>query len=64
MYLDKRNFDGLANEVFAEELLVDYSSLLGTPVEKVKGTEQVQKWKVLTDSMDSFQHLIAYGLRT
>lgn len=62
MYLDKRNFDGLVNEVLAEELLVDYSSLLGTPAETVKGKEQVQKWKEMTDFMDNFQHLTAYAV--
>lgn len=55
-FLDRRLFDRLANEVFAEEMIVDYTALFGGEPLAISGTAQAQSWKEMTDFIDSFQH--------
>lgn len=58
-YYDTRSEPGLANEVFAPEIWVDYSKLLGGEPFTIAGPEWATRVIKLVEKMDSAQHL--YG---
>ncbi|WP_181849662.1 nuclear transport factor 2 family protein [Streptomyces parvulus] len=63
-YVDRRNWEGLAGEVFAETLRVDYTSLWGGEPEDITGREQTDRWAKELGRLDSTQHVITGVLVT
>lgn len=53
-------FSGLVDEVFAEEVTIDYTSLFGGEPYQIKSKEQVEKWEQQMKSLDTWQHATTY----
>ena len=51
-------WDKLLAEVFAEEVRVDYTSLFGGEVQKLKSTDLIAGWKSVLPGFTSTQHLL------
>ncbi len=58
MLSDSRQFDKLPEEVFAKEVLVDYSAMFGTKPYETAGTEIAKQWEDLIGDLDSSQHIM------
>lgn len=56
IYADRHDWDALL-QAFADEVLLDYSSM-GAPVEKLKSTEIITRWKALLPGFNMTQHTI------
>ncbi|MFE0649503.1 nuclear transport factor 2 family protein [Streptomyces sp. NPDC059534] len=56
-YVDERSWDQLA-DVFAEEVLMDYTSLFGGTPELVPGPEQAKRWSEQLGHLLSTQHVV------
>ena len=60
LYVDTRQFDRVASEVLAAELLVDYTSLLGGEPYTISNTEQAKMWEGMLTKLHATQHGILY----
>ncbi|KAI5891576.1 uncharacterized protein SCHCODRAFT_02504998 [Schizophyllum commune H4-8] len=56
LYVDTRQFDRVASEVLATELLVDYTSLLGGEPYTISNTEQAKMWEGMLTKLHATQH--------
>lgn len=56
--VDQHQWDELASEVFASEMVVDYTSIFGGEPQKVKGKDQAELWKGMVKQLTSSQHLM------
>ena len=56
LYVDTRQFDRVASEVLAAELLVDYTSLLGGEPYTISNTEQAKMWEGMLTKLHALQH--------
>ena len=54
--LDRRDWDAL-REVFAEELVLDYTQPFGGEPETLSGAELVERWRAQVGHLDSTQHV-------
>lgn len=54
--LDARDWAGVRRE-FADQIDMDYSSLFGTPPERVQADEQVAGWQTFASVFDATQHI-------
>ena len=60
MYLDKRNFEGFVDEVFADEMLMDYSTMLGTEPETISSRNHAARWHSIIGHLTTSQHIVTY----
>ncbi len=56
MLADRQNWSALS-QIFADEVLLDYSSM-GTPAEILKPAEIILRWKALLPGFQMTQHII------
>ncbi|KAJ7931222.1 hypothetical protein B0H13DRAFT_1959480 [Mycena leptocephala] len=56
-FVDRQEWD-LLSPVFAEELVMDYTSMFGGEPTHTNGVDQAKVWKGMLDYMDSTQHVI------
>ncbi|KAH7902886.1 hypothetical protein BJ138DRAFT_1131568 [Hygrophoropsis aurantiaca] len=58
-FLDRRDFNGLAEKVFAkDEVTIDYTQLWEKEVYKITGAGQAEIWRTMTHFLTSCQHII------
>lgn len=57
LFLDLKEWKKIGEEVFAEELLVDYTSLLGGEPYTVTGGKQAETWEFQLRALDGWQHV-------
>lgn len=62
-YTDRRQWDALA-EVFADEVMLDYTSLAGGAPAQVDRRALVESWRQLLSTMTATQHLLGNHLVT
>jgi hypothetical protein len=58
MYTDLKRWNDLTTEVFAKEMTVDYSAMLGMPPFETTGEGCAQKFEGQVAHMDSTQHIV------
>jgi hypothetical protein len=58
MYTDLKRWNDLAAEVFAKEMTIDYSALLGMPRFDITAEGCAQKFQGQIAHMDGTQHII------
>jgi hypothetical protein len=58
LYTDLKRWNDLTTEVFAKEMTIDYSVMLGMPPFEITGEGCAQKFKGQVAHMDSTQHII------
>ena len=56
LYVDTRQYDKIANDVLAEEVFVDYTSLLGGEPYAISNTEQAKWWQGMLTKLHALQH--------
>ncbi|KAL1701169.1 hypothetical protein EV121DRAFT_282845 [Schizophyllum commune] len=56
LYVDTRQFDKIASDVLAEELYVDYTSLLGGEPYTISNTQQAKWWEGMLTKQHALQH--------
>ncbi|KAL1755553.1 hypothetical protein FB107DRAFT_248787 [Schizophyllum commune] len=56
LYVDTRQFDKIASDVLAEEVFVDYTSLLGGEPYAISNTEQAKWWEGMLTKLHALQH--------
>lgn len=62
IYSDEENWDGMAGEVFAENVLMDYSSFgAGEPIE-MKREDIINQWEPFFDKMEHTHHQLGNEL--
>ncbi|MEU8517029.1 nuclear transport factor 2 family protein [Kitasatospora sp. NPDC048722] len=61
-HTDKREWDRLRSEVFAEKVLVDYTSLNGGTPTELWADELIEAWRTLLSELDATQHLLTNHL--
>ncbi|KAK3310646.1 uncharacterized protein B0T15DRAFT_489312 [Chaetomium strumarium] len=59
LYYDTRNISGLANEVYAASILIDYTSILGGEPTTLSRTEWLEQAQGILQTFESSQHLIS-----
>ncbi|KAK4239072.1 hypothetical protein C8A03DRAFT_32870 [Achaetomium macrosporum] len=59
LYYDTLNIDGLANEVYADSILIDYTSILGGEPTTVSRAEWVDRVRSILQTFESSQHIIS-----
>ncbi|KAJ7322926.1 SnoaL-like domain-containing protein [Mycena albidolilacea] len=59
-YVDRQNWDAVS-ALFAEEVVIDYTSMLGGEPVHTNGADQVKVWKGMLEYLDSTQH-VASGI--
>jgi hypothetical protein len=57
LYYDTRNIEGCRNEVYAPEILVDYTSLLGGEPFTVSRDEWVDRIDAIMKGFETCQHI-------
>lgn len=57
-YVDRRNWKGLADEVFADMIRVDYTAVWGGEAEVLRGQDQADRWERDLAHLDATQHVI------
>jgi len=57
-YVDRRNWKGLADEVFADMIRVDYTAMWDGEAEVLPGREQAGRWEKELAHLDATQHVI------
>lgn len=60
-YADQRRWDNLA-DLFAEQVVLDYTSLVGGEPATVAPADIVRSWKATLGGLDATQHLISNHL--
>ncbi|KAL1742143.1 hypothetical protein HDZ31DRAFT_43892 [Schizophyllum fasciatum] len=58
LFVDTRQFDRVATEVLAEQLSVDYTSLLGGEPYTITNVAQAEMWKGMLERLEATQHPI------
>ena len=62
IFPDEENWEGMANEVFAENVLMDYSSFgAGKPIE-MKREDIINQWEPFFDKMEHTHHQLGNEL--
>ncbi|MFH8386523.1 nuclear transport factor 2 family protein [Kitasatospora sp. NPDC018058] len=61
-HTDKREWDRLRTEVFADELLVDYTSLNGGEPAELAASDLITAWRNLLCGLTATQHLLTNHL--
>jgi hypothetical protein len=61
-HTDKRQWERLGSEVFADKVLVDYASLNGTDASEMTAGELIATWRALLSELTSTQHLLTNHL--
>ncbi|MFJ9821485.1 nuclear transport factor 2 family protein [Streptomyces sp. NPDC101151] len=61
-HTDKREWESLRSSVFAEKVLVDYSSLNGGEPAELAAGDLVEAWRTLLSPLASTQHLLTNHL--
>jgi hypothetical protein len=61
-HTDKREWEQLRSLVFAERVLVDYTSLNGGKPAELTPDELIAAWRALLSQLDSTQHLLTNHL--
>jgi len=56
MHFDRRNFENLVSDVFAADMIVDYTGLQGGDPSKMTNQELVDGWKRLASTVKASQH--------
>ncbi|KAJ7669321.1 hypothetical protein DFH06DRAFT_1180592 [Mycena polygramma] len=56
-HVDRQEWDLLAAQIFADEIIVDYTKMLGGEPTYTTGVDQVKVWKGMLDYMDATQHV-------
>ena len=56
LYVDTRQYDKIANDVLAEEVFVDYTSLLGGEPYAISNMEQAKWWEGMLTKLHALQH--------
>jgi hypothetical protein len=64
MYTDLKRWNDLTTEVFAKEMTIDYSAMLGMHPFEITGEGCAQKFEGQVAHMDSTQHIITSVLRS
>lgn len=57
LLLDLKKWAQIGEEVFAETLLVDYTSLLGGEPYTITGVKQAETWEHQLRALDAWQHV-------
>ncbi|RDL40038.1 NTF2-like protein [Venustampulla echinocandica] len=52
-----KKYSQLAEEAFAEEVTIDYTSLFGGEPYQISGAKQVEMWREQMEGLDSWQHI-------
>ncbi|MFD4138596.1 MULTISPECIES: nuclear transport factor 2 family protein [unclassified Streptomyces] len=61
-HTDKREWDSLRSSVFAEKVLVDYTSLNGGESAEMAADDLIEAWRALLSHLTSTQHLLTNHL--
>ncbi|TRM66724.1 hypothetical protein BD626DRAFT_483634 [Schizophyllum amplum] len=56
LYADIKQTEKIASDVFAEQISVDYTSILGGEPYTISGGEQAAMWKAMQVDFDALQH--------
>ncbi|KAL1742151.1 hypothetical protein HDZ31DRAFT_43858 [Schizophyllum fasciatum] len=56
LYADTKQTERLGTDIFADEIFVDYTSMLGGEPYKISGQEQAKVWKDMQANFDAIQH--------
>lgn len=58
MNIDLKSYDGLANNVYAPQVVIDYTSMLGGKPMETTGKEWADSLKPMMSGFDSTQHIV------
>ncbi|XXH05972.1 hypothetical protein Hte_012416 [Hypoxylon texense] len=58
MNIDLKSYDGLASEVYAPQVVIDYTSMFGGKPMETTGKEWADSLKPMMSGFDSTQHIV------
>ena len=58
MNIDLKSHDGLVNDVYAPEVVIDYTSMFGGKPIETTGKAWVEEIKPMMDGFDAMQHIV------
>ncbi|KAL1674276.1 hypothetical protein EV122DRAFT_293535 [Schizophyllum commune] len=56
LYTDTKRTEKVASDIFADQVFIDYTSMLGGEPYTILGPEQAKTWKEMSVNFDAIQH--------